>query len=174
RLPMTDIDAEPGLDRRALIKKGLVAGGIVATAPVISTFHTAAFASSPPGCNRVQFEVSTSGSTISVAPEAVTDGGSCEPVTGPPTNCTWDDIVVPTNPAPTISTSVNQTTDTVTFTLTGAFASCEFVGGSALRTTGGGPDPCQNPLTGVTFGTNTITWAVPNNQNWEVRLLIFC
>jgi len=35
-----------GFDRRALIKKGLVAGGIAAAAPMISTFNVPAFAAS--------------------------------------------------------------------------------------------------------------------------------
>lgn len=50
---MTEATVGGGLDRRSLIKKGLVAGGVVATVPVISTFNAPAFAASP-GTYRVR------------------------------------------------------------------------------------------------------------------------
>ena len=179
---MTDIDAEPGFDRRALIKKGLVAGGIVATAPVISTFNTAAFASSVPGCHQLQFSVSgnTGGANPTFASVRVneTSQPDCEPSGG---TCTW----VGTNtqdPDLALNTSFTQSTSnvgngSVTWTLVGSYASCEIVAATAFG--GGGAGACQpatvfspNP---IVPGTTSITFTRPqNNQTYNVRLIVFC
>ena len=170
---MTDVDAEAGFDRRALIRKGLVAGGIVATAPVISTFNAAAFASSVPGCHRKQYLVDgpTNG-TITVTEQAPTivSPASCFPASTSPT-CAWGAQAIDTDP--TISVVINQVADTVTWTLIGSYASCRWVAGSTVRSNG---TVCVNPmlLSAGAFGTNTITWLKPDNQERIVRLLLFC
>ena len=162
---MMEQDTTSRFDRRSMIKKGLVGAGIAATVPVISTFETAAFAASVPGCHRKQYLVSTSGSTISAVEQTPTTSGTCDPSGG---GCTWAGT---TSTVPTVSVSVDQGADTVTWTLTGSYASCEFVGGSSFRTSG---SVCANPLAGAVFGSNTVTWTVPGTQNFEVRLLILC
>ena len=72
---MSDV-TEAGFDRRSLIKKGLVTGGVIATVPIISTFNAPAAAFSPPGF-RIRFDIGSSspwvGCSRRIAPGSVVD-----------------------------------------------------------------------------------------------------
>jgi hypothetical protein len=74
---------DSGLDRRALIKKGLVLGGAAAVLPVISTFDTPAFAASaPPPGFRVQIDLTfvvVGGVIISLGSTRVASGATACP-----------------------------------------------------------------------------------------------
>jgi hypothetical protein len=164
---MIDEATTARFDRRSLIKKGLVAGGVAATVPVITTFNAAAFAASVPGCHREQYLIQGNlNQTITAAAQTPTVSGTCDPSGG---GCTWASPTTPLVDPPTTA-SINQTTNVVTFTLTGDYASCEIVAATAQRTTGAAG--CETITTGI--GTNTVSWEKPDGQDWVVRLLISC
>ena len=167
-------EIRPGFDRRSLIKKGLVGAGIAVTAPVISTFNTAAFAVSIPGCHKLQFKIQPN------TPPPVKENGdsvTCVP-TPPPVHPGggWAGATVGV-----INPFVNATGPTLpgrtwTFTIDAAAENCVFTDASANKTS---TDCIQAPATGFgALGGTSLTFdrdALGNdNGEFHVRLLICC
>jgi hypothetical protein len=169
---MGDIEGRPGLDRRSLIKKGLVAGGIAVTAPVITTFNAAAFAVSLNGCHKTQFKITPQNpnqpaTIVQLAPDAT----GClpdHPSYAGATVGVINPFVTAVGPGPG---------NIYTFTLSPDLTDCQFVDASANKT---GTDCAPFPGTGWTInGTNTeMTFdrdVLGNDQGeFTVRLLICC
>jgi len=149
------------LDRRALIKKGLVAGGIVATAPVITTFNSAAFASSVPGFHSFQYTINPN---TDVVLSATPDTTNC-----PPANPNY----VGGNVGLATVTTSPLAGDAYQFQLTGAYASCEWVDATAFR-----GSQCLGPASFTGIGTNTLTFDAASFSGgsgvFTVRLLAQC
>jgi hypothetical protein len=168
---MSDNEATPGFDRRSLIKQGLVGAGIAVTAPVISTFNTAAFAVSIPGCHKTQFKITPQNPNqpATIVQEVPTSAG-CDPDDPDYAGATVgviNPLVTATGPGPG---------NIYTFTLDPEAEGCVFEDASANKTS---TDCIQAPAPSFTgLGTTVLTFdrdALGNDQGeFHVRLLICC
>lgn len=81
---MSEVNTD--LDRRSLIRKGLVGAGIAASAPIVSSFNAPVLANHPGSHTLVRYQFRRdSGSSNNFTSETPTDGGACEPAF-------WDDL----------------------------------------------------------------------------------
>jgi len=154
---MAETTDTAGFDRRSLIKKGLVVGGVAATAPVISTFNVPAFAASP-GTYNIAINITTllGGITVNARVDPEPDAGCTE--IQPAFVGNLED---PGQAAISISPVVTGagTQRTLTFALTGeAAAECTFI---AARRRGGNGTDCTEDTPAVPSGSV----AFPINQN---------
>lgn len=123
-LDQTDSAEKAGFDRRSLIKKGLVVGGAAATLPVITTFNSPAFVASVPGLHQVDWVQPILGGLLNGQPSRVNVVND---------ECTNDLTLwpggTPDNAGLVTMTGVRDVglDGNFTFTLTGSYASCEFV-----------------------------------------------
>ena len=169
---MAETEVQPGFDRRSLIKKGLVGAGIAATAPVISTFNTAAFAQSLDGFWFAQYDpvsVNASGQITSVVIPRVakTTVGSCDSAIDVNINDTPEIPAADITAAP----SGGAPPTTVTWTLTG---DCVF--DHAAADFGNGAPQCLGQNVNFTgIGTNTLVFDPPSvARDYRIRIVINC
>ena len=165
---MAETEVQPGFDRRSLIKKGLVGAGIAATAPVISTFNTAAFAQTLDGIFGAQYQ-----GIVVNAPGQITSGTPVQLAANNTVGACITEVPLhngaPVMPTADISEALNGTTS-VTFTVTG---DCVFI--DAASDFGNGNPQCLSNAQFTAFGTNTITWTPgPGARTYRLRLVIDC
>jgi hypothetical protein len=146
---------QPGMDRRAIIKRAAAAGAVAWTAPLLvdSFASPAAAATLATGCYRLQFSHTTCGE------ESPSSTANCFPTS-------WE-TTLNTLLAGTASCA-GQTGSVITLGL--GDSDCVFVRGTA-RATGGGNE-C---VAGVGGGTTTMTFTkTANNWNNNVRAIVAC
>ena len=158
-------EVRPGFDRRSLIKKGLVGAGIAVTAPVISTFNTAAFAQSLDGLFAAQYTivVNAAGQVTEITRVPKDTVGAC--ITEVPAHNVATEI-----PDADINEINNGTT--VTFTAT---EDCVFV--DAAADTGNGEQQCIDdpPSPFSAMPGDPLTFTPPTaGETYRVRLVIDC
>jgi hypothetical protein len=136
-----------GFDRRSLIKRGLVAGGIAAAAPVISTFNVPAFAASPGTFGIFWFLPPGNSTAVRTAPTgefAVGDAPNCYPAG-------WTH-----NDPGTVALPIIETTDAGNFIFTlspGDAADCDF---TAIGLETGGLTPGCSVPSGNTLPSDSV------------------
>jgi hypothetical protein len=147
---MSETDEAPtGFDRRSLIKKGLVAGSIAATMPVISTFNAPVFAASVPGLHRLKFHKGLLGDDFDRVTPSNAGCGTSIP--------NWGDA---DNGAVVTASATGPSSGVYTFALTGSYASCEIIGAAASTVNALVVEVCLGDAgTGFSgVGTNTVTF----------------